>query len=53
MEILELKCKISELKNILDVFIANWTMQGKKLVKLKKWQYKLFKLIRENGGGKK
>lgn len=29
MEILELKYKISELKNILDAFIANWTMQGK------------------------
>lgn len=29
MEILELKYKISELKNLLDAFIANWTMQEK------------------------
>lgn len=29
MEILELKYKISELKNLLDAFLANWTMQEK------------------------
>ena len=34
MEILELKYKISELKNLLDAFIANWTMQEKKTSKI-------------------
>lgn len=54
MEILELICKISELKILLDGFIAEWTIQFKKIVKVKKWQQKLFKLLlRENCDGEK
>ena len=54
MEILELICKISESKILLDVFIAEQTIQLRKIVKVKKRQQKLFKLIlRENCDGEK
>ena len=54
MEILELICKISESKILLDVFIAEQTIQLRKIVKVKKRQQKLFKLIlREYCDGEK